>query len=83
MVLVQNSKNHFKTKKGRIQSIEITSSTWACVCCNLLFDLKSKETEILSKSNVDVASADHQNCPPNIWKEGLTARDNGDIRQIS
>ena len=29
-----------KTKSGKIQSIKITSSTWACVCCNLLFDLK-------------------------------------------
>lgn len=82
MVHVQYSKNLFKTKKGRIQSIEITSSTWACVCCNLLFDLKFKETEILSTSNVDKASADYRNCPPNIWKEDLTARDNQDIRQI-
>lgn len=29
----------------KFQIVEITSSTWACVCCNLLFDLKGKEAE--------------------------------------
>ena len=83
---ISTFKTSLKTKRKRIYDVEITSSTWACVCCNLLFDLKLKETEILS-DQMWMRRAERGyviETARQIWTEGLTAQEiNEDIRQIS